>query len=297
MVPLDPESEIDVSPSGSTPQAPELTILDLASVPSVLGSSPTPPASIPRHITNHHINNRTQVSLAGCVWSANSCAYNTFLMLLFSLYRDSSELWRQDSLNAGPWFHSVGGMFEYLMIPANLTDPSRFSKCRDDLRTMLSDYDATTFPGPGRDHTSLFQVFEVFANNSSHNHTLSQLFTCGGGCSETHTTLHLPGVCAQSSWTNAARRVGFEYGQNRASVQLFLDLQIAAKIRQGADRSVSTMWQCSCIVSTPHESFSVVVHQDSPQCKPSPRASAGTRDQRRDRYYALPFVWDRLLQR
>jgi hypothetical protein len=233
MVPLDPESEIDVSPSGSTLQAPGLTILDLASVPSVLCSSPTPPASIPRHITNHHINNRTQVSLAGCVWSANSCAYDTFLMLLFSLYRDSSELWRQDLLNAGPWFRSVGGMFEYLMIPANLTDPSHFSKCRDDLRTMLSDYDATTFPGPGRDHTSLFQVFEVFANNSSHNHTLSQLFTCGGGCSETHTTLHLPGICAQSSWTNAARRVGFEYGQNRASVQLFLDLQIAAKIRQG----------------------------------------------------------------
>ena len=233
MATLDPESEIDVSPSDSTPQAPKLTVLTLVSVPPVLGSSPAPHVTRSCCIADHRINECMQVPLAGCVWSANSCAYDTFFMLLFSLYKDSLELWRQDFLSAGPWFRSIGGMFDCLMIPANLTDSSRFSKCRDDLRTMLSGYDAITFPRPGRDHTSIFQIFETFANNSSHSYTLSQVFTCSGGCSEIRNALFLPGACAQSNWTNAARRLGFEYGQNNASIQLFVDLQIAVKIRQG----------------------------------------------------------------
>lgn len=228
LAPLDPPSEIGVSPSDSTPRAPGPAVLDLVSVPPMLGSSPTPPVSI-----SHRINGPTQVSLAGCAWSANSCAYDTFMMLLFSLYRNSSESWRQDFLRSGPWFHSISRMFEYLMIPANLSDSSCFSKCRDDIRTMLSENDATAFPRPGRDYTSIFKVFEAFANNSSHSFGLSQVFTCSCGCSETRTALHLPYVCAQSSWTNAARCAEFEYGRSHASIQLFLDLQIAAKIRQG----------------------------------------------------------------
>jgi hypothetical protein len=226
MASLDPESEINVSLFDSTAQAPR-------PVPPMLGSSSTPPVSVPHRITDRHINEYTQVSSAGCVWSANSCAYDTFLMLLFSSYRNSSESWRRDFLSAGPWFQTIGGMFDYLLIPANLTDSSCFSKCRDDLRTMLSDYNATVFPRPGREYTSIVEVFEAFVNNSNHSNTLSQVFSCSGGCSEIRTVLHLPSVCAQSGWTNAARRVGFEYGQDHASIQLFLDLQIAAKIRQG----------------------------------------------------------------
>ena len=228
MLPLDPASEIDVS-SGATSRAPGPAVLALASVPPVLGSSSTPPVSISHRITDE----RSQITVAGCAWSANSCAYDTFFMLLFLLYRDSSQPWRQDFLGAGPWLRSIGDMFERLMIPTNLTDSSRFSRCRDDLRAMLSNYNSTMFPRPGRDYTSIFRVFEAFAKNSHHNYTLSQLFTCSGGCSETRSALYLPEVCAQSSWTNAARRVGFEYRRNRASIQLFLDLQIAAKIRRG----------------------------------------------------------------
>ena len=233
MPPLDPVGEIDVSPSNFRPQAPEPTTLALASVPPAIGSSPTLPVSIPRRIAGHRISEPTQVSLAGCPWYANSCAYDTFTMLLFSLYRDSSESWRQHFLSAGPWFRSVGESFTYLMIPVNLTDPSCFSKCRDDLRSTLSDYDVTTFPRPGQAYTSIFKVFEAFANNSSHGYTLSQVFRCSSGCSEIRAAIYLPGVCSQSGWTNAARRVEFEYGHNRASIQLFLDLQIAAKVRRG----------------------------------------------------------------
>ena len=233
LAPLDPASEIEVSPPTSKLQASQCTALNLVPVPSVFGSSPTPPASIPHHITDRDTNEHRQVSLAGCVWSSNSCAYDTFFMLLFSLYRDSSELWRQDFLSAGPWFRSISRMFEDLIVPANLIDSARFSKFRDDLRTMLSEYNVSMFPSPGRDHTSILQVFEAFANNSSHRYTLSQAFTCDGGCSETRDALHLPGVCAQSGWTNATRRLEFEYGHNRASIQLFLDLQIGAKIRRG----------------------------------------------------------------
>ena len=216
MAPLDPASEIDVSPRALEP-----TVLTLVSVLPVLGSNPTLSITC------------TQASLAGCMWSANSCAYDTFFMLLFSLYKDSSEPRRRDFLNAGPWFHSVSSMFEHLMIPANLTDSSCFSKCRDDLRAMLSDYDSAAFPRPGRDYTSIFQVFEAFANNSSYSYTLLQVFTCSGGCSKICDALHLPSACAQSSWTNAARRIRFEYRHSSASIQLFIDLQIAAKIKKG----------------------------------------------------------------
>jgi len=124
-------------------------------------------------------------------------------------------------------------MFERLMLPVNLANPSCFSKCRDDLRSMLSNYDVNLFPRPGQDHTSIFQVFEAFQNNSCHSQSLSQVFVCDGGCFKSRNALHLPGACEQSGWVNSARTVNFEYELTDASIQLFVDLQIAAKIRRG----------------------------------------------------------------
>ena len=98
---------------------------------------------------------------------------------------------------------------------------------------MLSNFDIGLFPRPGQDHTSIFQVFEAFANNSHRSQSLSQSLLCDCGRSEIRSILRLSGACGQSVWINAARRINFEYTLDNASVQLFIDLQIAAKIRQG----------------------------------------------------------------
>lgn len=169
MAPLDPASEINVSPSGSTPQVPEPTVLTSVSVPAVLGPGPTLPISLSHHVYDCRINKCTRVPLACCVWSANSFAYDTFFMLLFSMYRDSdlSESWRPDFMSTGPWFRSISGMFEDLIIPTDLTDLSCFSNCRDNLRTTLSEYDTVTFPRSSPGYTTIFKVFGAFASNST----------------------------------------------------------------------------------------------------------------------------------
>ena len=226
MMPLDPESEANtISPDPQPPAPTSRPTLD--SVPHTPHFNPLPPAS------NSNSENTSHSLLAGCVWSANSCAYDTFFMLLFSLYRDSSQSWRQAFADAGPWFKFLAGMFEHLIIPANLTSSQSFSECRDKLRGLLSQHDPLTFRPPGNSHTSIFQIFDAFANNSCHSQTLSQIFSCDGGCAKTSNALHLPGACQQSTWTNAARNVNLTYELNNASIQLFIDLQTAAKIRRG----------------------------------------------------------------
>ena len=183
-----------------------------------------------QHTANDHINDDAQLPLAGCVWLANSCAYDMFFMLMFSMYKDSSQAWRQVLTDAGPWFTFISEMFEYLMIPANLSNPLYFSKCRDDLRSMLSVHDDHLFPRPSQEHMSIFQVFEVFENNSNHSQTLSQVFACDHGCFEKCNALHLPGTCQQSVWTNVARRVNLEYGLDNASIQIFIDCKLLRKL-------------------------------------------------------------------
>ena len=236
MTPLDLEGESDVAPSDPVPGS----IPTQNPVLHAPGFSPAPPATSIHRSTDGRITN-PQLSHAGCVWSANSCAYDAFFMVMFSLYRSSSQSWRQTFVDNGPWFQILGGMFEHLIIPTNAENTLCFSKYRDDLRSMLSDHDASIFRRPGGGHTSAFRVFEVFATHSSHSHTLSEIIVCGSGCLETRDTIPLSGACGQSNWTNAARRTNFEYGLSSASIQLFIDLQIAAKIRRG---SVSQCDRC-----------------------------------------------------
>ena len=233
MAVLDPEAEVEMVPLDPKPATPEpqpASALDPLPPPSNFASSP--PTSNSHRISDGCIDD-DRVPFAGCAWSENSCAYDTFLVLLFSLYRDSPCSWRQAFANSSPWFKSLTDMFEYLEFPTNLTDPLCFSKCRDNLRLMLSDYNIDLFPRPGPQHTSIFRVFETFANSSCYSQTLSQTFVCSGGCSEMRDALYLPGACGQSGWTNAARTLDFEYTLSDATVQMFIDLQIGAKIRRG----------------------------------------------------------------
>lgn len=193
---------------------------------SSLTSSPSPDSC---HILNSH--NGNQQTLAGCTWSANSCAYDTFFMLLFALYRDSSQPWRENCIDSGPWFRFLADRFEHVMLPSNLCDPVQFSRCRDDLRSMLSTYDARSFPAPGWEYTSILRIFEVFQSNLCYSQTLSQVLICESSCIKENNALHIPGASEQSGWTNATRTTSFEYYLNYTSIQLFIDLQIAAKIR------------------------------------------------------------------
>ena len=192
MAVLDPEAEVEMvllDPKPATPEPQPASAPNPLPPPSNFTSSP--PTSNSHHISDGCIND-DQVPFAGCAWSANSCAYDTFFVLLFSLYRDSSCSWRQVFVNSGPWFKFLTDMFEYLEFPANLTNPSCFSECRDNLRSMLSEYDIGLFLRPGTSHTSILRVFEAFANNSCYSQTLSQAFICSGGCSETRDALYLP---------------------------------------------------------------------------------------------------------
>ena len=170
---------------------------------------------------------------AGCVWSLNSCAYDAFLMTMFSMYQNATEVCRQTFQTMGPWFSFLSNQFDRLMIPCNLINSQMFCESRDELRGLLSRHNPHSFPPPGLCHTSVFQIFETFEKNSDRNFTLSQRLTCTGGCSTEREILYLPNSCSSGGWTNAARRTGFSYPLNDASIQLFIDLQIAAKIQQG----------------------------------------------------------------
>ena len=61
------------------------------------------PQTTPHHprpdSPNHDV---TSLSPAGCVWFANSCAYDTFFMVMFSMYWDSANPWRQAFKTMGP---------------------------------------------------------------------------------------------------------------------------------------------------------------------------------------------------
>lgn len=178
-------------------------------------------------------NDNLSLPPAGCVWSENSCAYDVFVMTMFSMYQDASGPWRQVFRTVGPRFQFIANQFEQLLAPANLTDPQKFSECRDELRRRMSEYNASMFPPPGTSHTSIYDVFEAFEKNSHQNSTLLQKLTCRTGCSVERDILYLPGACSSGGWTNAARRAGFSYALEEASIQLFVDLQISAKISQG----------------------------------------------------------------
>ena len=222
--PLNPEIKADA------PIGPDTALNSSRPLPQPSRIRPPPALNCTKE---NYTGDGTETALASCVWSANSCAYDTFFMLMFSLYSDSSPSWRQEFVNAGPWFVFLSSMFDYLTIPTNTNDPTCFSKCRDDLRSMLSEYDGNFFPRPGQAPTSIIRVFEAFQTNSCRSQTLSQTLLCDGGCFEKRNALHLPGTCEQSGWANAVRSVNFEHGLSNAMIQLFVDLQIAAKTRRG----------------------------------------------------------------
>ena len=226
---LDPESEIGLD-DFTTAEAP-------SAAPAITNQSQLPPdamiaaPSCPRPDSPSRDNSRS--TSAGCVWSANSCAYDTFFMTMFAMYRNATVTWRQAFSVVGPWFELLARMFQYLEGPTHLNDPNCFSKCRDDLRALLSAHDTQAFPPPGHCHTSICNVFESFEKNSSCGFTLRQRLVCVAGCQTERDVLCLPNACNSGSWMNSARRTGFSYTQDRASIQLFIDLQIAAKIKQG----------------------------------------------------------------
>jgi hypothetical protein len=228
---LDPESEIGIS------DVKVLVPPSAAQVSLSLDGARSPPKAmppVPPHLRpDPNPNPDRTLSPAGCIWSANSCAYDTFFMCMFSMYYDAMDAWKQAFRNIGPWFQFLANQFDHLTAPANLTNPQSFSKSRDELRGLLSEYDARTFPPPGECHTSISEVFEAFEKNSSRSMTLLQRFACGADCLVEREVLYLPNACNSGNWINAARCTGFSYPLEEASIQLFIDLHISAKISRG----------------------------------------------------------------
>ena len=226
---LDPESETSMSDLGmKVPPSAAETISDrLQSLSETAAPAP------PRFRPNPPNCDNTSLPPAGCVWSANSCAYDAFLMVMFSTYQNGAEAWRQTLQTMGPWFLFLANEFKCLTTPSHLTNPQSFCESRDKLRSLLSQHDPRTFPPPGLCHTSVLQIFEAFAENSHWNLTLSQRFMCPTGCLAERKTIYLPRACNSSNWINAVRRTGFSCTLENVSIQLFVDLQIAAKIQQG----------------------------------------------------------------
>ena len=210
---LDPESETDLSSA----------------------TMPKPIAALPLQV---------QLPPAGCAWSNNSCAYDTFFMLLFSMYRNSPDVWQQLFKGSGPWFVFLADMFEFLMLPDNLTNPLYFSQHRDTLRSMLSSHDSSSFPVAGREYTSILRIFEAFLGESCFSQMLSQELRCDCGHPEIRNSFNLAGSCSQSMWTNASASTDFQYELDHAPIQLFIDLHIAAKLRRAVTSECS---QCHYI--------------------------------------------------
>ena len=210
-------------------------------------------------------------------------------MIVFSMYWDAVDSWRQAFKMMGPWYEFLARTFEYLNTSTNLVNPQSFTKCRDKLRNLLSGYDVDTFPPPGNRHTSIKQVFDAFMKNSSYSVTLSQRFTCSAGCPVVCNVLYLPNACSSGNWENAARRTDFLYTQDEASIQLFIDLQISAKIVSG----IRLQWnQCG----GPHMP-SVFLPRPSPwlffcfpQCMSPPTGLSNTQNQRRVLSHDIPFI-------
>ena len=226
---LDPESEtIATSDLGTEMEPPTTRVEQILAQPQQV--TPKPQSSLRQNPPDRD----KALSLpAGCMWVANSCAYDTFFMLMFSIYRDSSGEWKSLFQSMGAWYLFLVNQFECLMTPANFSSTERFSECRDRLRTLLSQHDSELFSPSGERHTSIRQVFEILEKSSCRNFTLSQKFTCARGCESECNILHLPDACTSGNWTNTARRTGFVYRREEASIQLFIDLQIAAKIQRG----------------------------------------------------------------
>ena len=256
---LDPESEADVSgvgapgspfaattsmdqrwsPPDAKPTAPSVGALNPRSAaPMSLNRSWSSPgtsvlAAPSRPISDSPDHHNGLSSPAGCPWSANSCAYDTFFMTMFAVYRDAADAWKQAFRTMGPWFEFLVVRFEYLTAPTNFTDPRSYAKCRDDLRDLLSEHDPLIFPRTGERHTSIYRVFGAFEENCSRSTTLVQRFSCSAGCSVEHDAIYLPNACNTGNWVNGARRADFSYTRGEASIQLFVDLQIGVKISQG----------------------------------------------------------------
>ena len=224
---LDPESETVIMDIGMEVEQSTTSVGQISSQLQPETAPQTPPIFHP----NPPDQDNPSSPPAGCRWIANSCAYNTFFMIMFMIYRKSSDEWRSVFRSMGPWYLFLVEQFEHLANPANFSSTERFSKCRDKLQTLLSQHDPEVFPPPGEHYTSIRQVFEIFEKSSCRNFTLSQRFICTGGCESECDVLHLPNMCTTGNWTNAVTHTGFVYRPENASIQLFIDLQIAAKIQ------------------------------------------------------------------
>ena len=173
------------------------------------------------------------------------------------MYCDATEAWRESFQTMGPWFSFLTDQFMRLTIPSNLTNPQSFCKSRDELRGLLSQLDPHAFSPPGLRHTSIFQIFEAFEKNTDRNFMLQQNFTCTGGCQMQEEILYLPNACNSGGWMNAARRTNFSCTLDSVYLQLFVDLQIAAKIQQ---RHKSCCNKCH----RPCASTRIFLHNPSP---------------------------------
>ena len=90
-------SQSQLSPDSATAQLTNLPHSHPDSGPSHLDPSRPGPSSDTASLSN------TALPPTGCVWSENSCAYDSFFMSMFSTYQNAVDPWKDNFRTMGPW--------------------------------------------------------------------------------------------------------------------------------------------------------------------------------------------------
>jgi hypothetical protein len=126
------------------------------------------------------------VYTAGCVWSEGdwSCAYDAVFMAFWSMYEQSSQVWRTDWIHLAPeWNVPLGNNFDHLVIltntPVDAQDHTKwFSRYRDRFRDQLSNRDPRSFPRRGPLPASVSRILEIMFGRTTGPYLIQHL-VCG----------------------------------------------------------------------------------------------------------------------
>jgi hypothetical protein len=134
---------------------------------------------------------------AGCAWTTRnwSCAYDTVFMVFFTIYQQSSFLWRGEWCQKSPgWTTLLADHFNLLLTTSNSSDVSPgqlsklFSSFRDQFRRQLANHDPQRFPCSGQVATSICAILELLFG-SVHGPGIEESLICTR-CGETSQNSH-----------------------------------------------------------------------------------------------------------
>ena len=180
-------------------------VRDVAPAPPASGAKDRPP----------------QQYTAGCKWTSAdwSCSYDVVFMSFWTIYEQSSAIWRNDWIQHAPnWNPPLAEQFDRLSLladsPINATDfTAQFSSCRDHFRDRLSDHNPALFVRNGCVEASASRILEVIFGRESGPYLVQHLACphCGredqatrGMLLVTRNKVLVPGVTAllQTLWAS-----------------------------------------------------------------------------------------------